>query len=89
VPARTGVGFPWDLGPGDLAVCWRVAAADAGEFEDGVEGGFEGTGVALDLGEEETALERGEEGDSEVIRVGALREMPGVVKTAQPVADRG
>jgi len=62
VPARAGVGFPRDLGAGDLAVCWRVAAADAGEVEDGVEGGFEGTGVALDLGEEETALERGEEG---------------------------
>jgi len=44
---------------------------------------------ALDLGEEETALERGEEGDSEVVRVGALQGVPGLVKTAQPVADRG
>ena len=53
-----------------------------GEAEDGVKGGFEGTGVALDLGEEETALERGEEGDSEVVRVGAVQWMPGVVKAA-------
>ena len=73
----------------DLAVCWPVLVADAGEFEEGVDGCFEGTGVALDLGEEETALERGEEGDSDVVRVGAVREVPGVVKTAQPVADRG
>jgi len=88
--ARTGGQVPrGDLGPGDLAVCRRVLGTDAGEFEEGVEGGFEGTGVALDLGEEETALECGEEGDSEVVRVGALREVPGVVKTAQPVADRG
>jgi hypothetical protein len=77
-----GSGFPWDLGPGDLAVCWRVLAADAGEFEEGVDGGFEGTGVALDLGEEETALECGEEGDSEVVWVGAVQGMPGVVKMA-------
>jgi hypothetical protein len=41
------------------------------------------------LGEEETALERGEEGDSEVVRVGTVQEVPGVVKAAQPVADRG
>ena len=78
-----------DLGPGDLAVCRRVLAAEAGEFEEGVDGGFEGTGVALDLGEEEPALERGEEGDGEVVRVGAVREVAGVVETVQPVTDRG
>ena len=76
MPARTGVGFSWDLGPGDLAVCWRVAAADAGEFEDRVDGGLEGPGVALDLGEEETALERGEEGDGQVVWVGAVQLVP-------------
>jgi len=64
-------------------------AADAGEFEEGVDGRLEGTSVALDLGEEETALERGEKGDSEVVRVGSLQEVPGVVQTAQPVADGG
>ena len=42
----------------------------------------EGTGVALDLGEQETALERGEESDGEVVWVGAVQGMPGVVKTA-------
>ena len=76
-------------GLGDLAVCRRILVADPGEFEKGVDGGFEGTGVALDLGEEETALEYGEEGDSEVVRVDAVQEVPGVVKTAQPVADCG
>jgi hypothetical protein len=50
---------------------------------------LEGAGVALDLGEEEAALEGGEEGDGEVVRVGAVREVPGGVKTAQPVADGG
>jgi hypothetical protein len=34
-------------------------------------------------------LECGEEGDGEVVRVGAVREVPGGVKTAQPVADSG
>ena len=33
-----------------LHVCRRVRAADACESEEGVHGGFEGTGVALDLG---------------------------------------
>ena len=41
------------------------------------------------LGEEETALECGEEGDGEVVRVGAVREVPGVVKTVQLVAEGG
>jgi hypothetical protein len=78
-----------NLGSGDLAICRRVLAIDAGEFEEGVDGGFEGAGVALDLGEEETALECGEQGDSEVVRVGALQEMSGVVEAPQAVADRG
>jgi hypothetical protein len=43
----------------------------------------------VNLGEDEAALERGEEGDGEVVRVGAVREVPGGVKTAQPVADGG
>jgi hypothetical protein len=34
-------------------------------------------------------LECGEEGDSEVVWVGVLREIPGVVKAPEPVADRG
>jgi Domain of unknown function (DUF222) len=89
LPVRTGFGSRGDLGPGELAVCRRVLAIDSGEFEESVDGGFERTGVALDPGEEETALECGEKGDSEVVRVGALQEVPGVVKTAQPVADRG
>jgi hypothetical protein len=59
------------------------------ELEDGVEGGFEGAGVALDLGEEEAALEGGEEGDGEVVRVGAVREVPGGVEAAEPVAEGG
>jgi hypothetical protein len=37
---------------------YRAGSPD-GEGEDGVDGGFEGAGVALDLGEEEAALERG------------------------------
>jgi hypothetical protein len=59
------------------------------ELEDGVDGGFERVGVALNLGEEEAALECGEEGDGEIIRVGAIGEVPGGVQTAQPVADGG
>ena len=72
------------LRPWDLAVCRHVLAIDADEFEEGVDGGFEGTGVALDLGEEEAALQCGEEGDSEVVRVGAVREVPSVVKRRSP-----
>jgi hypothetical protein len=59
------------------------------ELEDGVEGGFERAGVALNLSQEEAALEGGEEGDGEVVRVGAVREVPASVKTAEPVADGG
>jgi hypothetical protein len=50
---------------------------------------LEGAGVALDLGEEEAALEGGEEGDGEVVRVGAVREVPGGVEAAEPVAEGG
>ena len=50
-----------------------LAAARRGvarsEREDGVDGGFEGTGVPLDLGEEEAPLDSGEEGDGEVVGV--------------------
>ena len=59
------------------------------KFEDGVDGGFERAGIALDLGQDESALECGEEGDSELVRVDAVRQVPGGVKTAQPVADGG
>ena len=57
--------------------------------QDGVDGGFERAGVALNLGEDEASLECGEEGDGEAVRVGAVREVPGGVQTAQPVADSG
>ena len=56
--------------------------AEARELKNGVDGGFEGAGVALNLGEDEAALECGEEGDGEVVRVGAVREVPGGVQTA-------
>jgi hypothetical protein len=49
---------------------------EAREVKDGVDGGFERVGVALNLGEDEAALERGEEGDGEVVRVGAVRRCP-------------
>ena len=76
------------LGRGGIAVCRHVpAAAEAREVKDGVDGGFDGASVALNLGEDEAALERGEEGNGEVVRVGAVREVPGGVKTEQPVAD--
>jgi hypothetical protein len=39
------------------------------ESEDGVDGGFEGTGVPLDLGQQEAPLDSGEEGDGEVVGV--------------------
>jgi hypothetical protein len=84
-----GVPVPWDLGRGGFVVCRHVPAAEARELKDSVDGGFEGAGVALNLGEEEAALECGEEGDGEVVRVGGVREVPGGVKTAQPVADGG
>jgi hypothetical protein len=84
-----GVRSPWDLGLGGIAVGRPVPAAEARELKDGVDGGFEGAGVALNLGEDEAALERGEQGDGEVVRVGAVREVPGGVQTAQPVADGG
>src|ERR1039457_2146400 len=91
VPSRpfAGLRSPWDLGRGGIAVCRHVPAAEARKLEDGVDGGFERAGVALNLSEEEAALECGEERDGEVVRVGAIREVPGGVKMAQPVADGG
>src|ERR1700723_2481859 len=74
---------PWDLGCGGFAVGRQVLAVEARELKDGVDGDFEGAGVALNLGEVEAALEGGEEGDGEVVRVGAVREVPGGVKTAE------
>src|SRR5258708_21628147 len=80
--ARTGVQVRReDLGPGDLAVRRRAVAADAGESEEGVEGGLEWADIALDLGKEETALEYSEEGDGQIVGVGAVRQVPGGVKT--------
>jgi hypothetical protein len=88
-PLAPGFWVPRDLGGGGFAVGRHVLAVEARELEDGVDGGFERAGVALNLGEEEAALEYGEEGDGEVVRVGAVREVPGGVKAAQPVADGG
>ena len=67
----------------------QAGSLAGGELEEGVDRGFQRAGVALDLGEEKAALERGEEGDGEVVRVGAVREVPGGVQAAQPVADGG
>jgi hypothetical protein len=53
-----------------------------GEGEEGVEGGLEGTGVALDLREEESALKRREKRHGEVVRVDAGREMPGDLESS-------
>jgi len=55
---------------------------DGGEGEDGIDGGFDGAGVALDLGEEQPALERGEQRHGEVIGTGAGREVPGGLQGA-------
>jgi hypothetical protein len=54
----------------------------AGELEEGVDRRFQGAGVSLDLGEEKAALERGEKGDGKGVRVGAVRELPGLVQAA-------
>ena len=51
-------------------------------MEEGVDGRFQGAGVPLDLGEEKATLERGEEGDGEGVRVGAVRELSGLVQAA-------
>jgi hypothetical protein len=72
---------------GDIAVRRPTRAAEARKLEDGVNGGFERAGVALNLGEDEAALESGEEGDGEVVRADAIRQVPGGVKTAQPLGD--
>jgi hypothetical protein len=74
---------------GDIAVRRHTRAGEARKLEDGVNGGFERAGVALNLGEDEAALESGEEGDGEVVRADAIRQVPGVVKTAQPLPDGG
>jgi hypothetical protein len=60
-----------------------------GEGEDGVDGGFEGAGVALDLDEEQAALERGEQCYGEVVGTDVGREVPGGLESPQPVADGG
>ena len=57
------------------------------ESENSVDGGFERTGVPLDLGEEEAPLDSGEEGDGEVVGLQAGPQVPGGVKCSQPVAD--
>jgi hypothetical protein len=72
-----GFRFPVGSRAWALAVCWRVLAADAGEFEEGVDGSYEGMGVALDLGEEEAALECGEQGDSKVVMGFLMSHRPG------------
>jgi hypothetical protein len=60
-----------------------------GELEEGVDRRFQRAGVPLDLGEEKAALERGQEGEGEGVRVGAVRELPGLVQAAQPLAEGG
>ena len=52
-----GFRSPWDLGREGIAVCRHVPAAETRELEDGVNGGLERAGVALNLGEDEAALE--------------------------------
>ena len=71
-------GFVRDFGP-----------AASGELEEGVDRRFQRAGVPLDLGQEKAALERGQEGDGEVVRVGAVRELPGLVQAAQSLGDGG
>ena len=58
-------------------------------MEEGVDRRFQRAGVPLDLGEEKAPLERGQEGDGEGVRVGAVRELSGLVQAARPVADGG
>ena len=60
-----------------------------GEGEDGVDGGFQGAGVALDLREQEPALEGGEQRHGEVVGAGAGREVPGGLQSTQSVGDGG
>jgi len=60
-----------------------------GEGEEGVDRGFEGAGVPLDLGEQEASLDCGEEGEGEVVRVGVGWEVPGGVQFPQPAAYGG
>jgi hypothetical protein len=83
-------------GPGlrtivDAGRCGGTGSGSPGgdEGEDGIDGGFEGAGVALDLGEEQTALERGEQCHGEVVGTGAGREVPCDLESAQSVADGG
>jgi uncharacterized protein YbjT (DUF2867 family) len=52
-------------------------------LEEGVDRRFQGAGVPLNLGEEKASLERGEKGDGEGVRVGAVRELPGLVQAAE------
>jgi hypothetical protein len=54
----------------------------------GVDGGFEGAGVALDLREEEPPLERGEQGGRQVAGADAAREVSRGGQGAQSVASR-
>lgn len=60
-----------------------------GEGEEGVDCGFEGAGVSLDLGEQEASLDCGEEGEGEVVRVDADWEVPCGVQFPQPAAYGG
>jgi hypothetical protein len=71
------------------AVLAAAASPGGGEGEDGIDGGFEGAGVALDLGEEQPALKRGEQCHGEVVGTGAGREVPSGPQSAQSVGDEG
>src|ERR1700730_7675910 len=53
-----------------------------GQGDDGVDGGFQGTGVSLDLSEEEPALEHGEQRYCEVVGGDARRQVPGGLEGA-------
>jgi hypothetical protein len=56
-------------------------------LEEGVDRRFQQAGVPLNLGEEKASLERGKKADGEGVRVGAIRELPGLVQAAETFAD--
>jgi hypothetical protein len=55
-----------------------LGSSSGGEGEDGVDGGFEGSGVALDLREEKSALQRSEKRHSEVVGADSAGRCPAV-----------
>jgi hypothetical protein len=61
----------------------------ADEGEESIEGGLEGTGVALDLGEEKPALKGREQRHGEIIGIEAGRELPLRIQRAQSLGKGG